>query len=130
MRIRSEPVEAVYRASILALGGSHDEARIFAERLVLADLRGMDWQGVRSLDRHYVNDLRQGDIRLGQPVQVLEQGPSSVVLDAGGELGVSAGAISPLIAGIKCPPNSSIGDIFQLCMKQLEEPRCSSGRTG
>lgn len=43
---------------------------------------------------------------------------------------VSAGDISPLISGIKCPPNSSTGDIFQLCVKRLEEPRCSSGRTG
>ena len=37
-------------------------------------------------------------------------------------VGVSADDKNPLNAGIKCPPNSSIGDIFQLCVKQLEEP--------
>jgi len=57
-------------------------------------------------------------------------GRKTLSLQIPGAADVSAGDKSPLIAGIKCPPNSSTGDIFQLCVKRLEEPRCSSGRTG
>jgi len=98
MLIRAEQLKALYRAIILRLGGSPEEAQTFAELLVIADLRGMDWQGVRSLDRHYLFDLQEGNIRLGQPIGVVAEGPSSVVLDAGGELGQVAGARAMLSA--------------------------------
>ena len=80
-------LKALYRAVILELGGTLDEAGTFADFLVLADLRGMDWQGIKSLDKHYVWSIQEGIIKLGQEIAVVSEGPAHLMLDAGGELG-------------------------------------------
>jgi ureidoglycolate dehydrogenase (NAD+) len=87
LRLRAPQLTGLYRAFITALGGSEDEAGAFAEQFVIADLRGMDWQGLKSLERHVVGPIRDGVIRLGRPVDLVREGPSSVVLDAHGGLG-------------------------------------------
>jgi L-2-hydroxycarboxylate dehydrogenase (NAD+) len=87
MLVREEQMKALYREVILRLGGSESEAETFAEFVVVADLRGMEWQGILSLDKHYVWSIQQGIIKLGQEISVVSEGSSFVVLDAGGELG-------------------------------------------
>jgi LDH2 family malate/lactate/ureidoglycolate dehydrogenase len=87
MKLAAEQLKALYRAFILELGGSDEEANTFAELVVLADLRGMEWQGVKALERHYIFDIQQGNIRLGQELEVLAEGPGSVAFDAHSELG-------------------------------------------
>jgi L-2-hydroxycarboxylate dehydrogenase (NAD+) len=80
-------LKAFYRALILALGGTEDEAQVFAEMYVLADLRGMDWQGVKSVHRYVVHPLEEGISKLGQRIDIESEGPSSVVLQANNEIG-------------------------------------------
>jgi L-2-hydroxycarboxylate dehydrogenase (NAD+) len=85
--LSADQLKGLYRACIEALGGTGEEARIFAEQFVIADLRGMEWQGLKSLDRHVVSPIRDGVIHLGRPVDVVRESASSVVLNAHGGLG-------------------------------------------
>jgi LDH2 family malate/lactate/ureidoglycolate dehydrogenase len=87
LTLHPDRLRALYTAVLRALGGSQEEAAIFAEHFLLADLRGMEWQGLKSLDRHIVSPVRDGVVKLGQPVDVLREGPSSAVLHAHGGLG-------------------------------------------
>src|SRR5437867_8387621 len=47
----------------------------------------MEWQGLKSLDRHIVDPIRRGTIRLKQPVDVVKAEGSTVVLNAHRGLG-------------------------------------------
>jgi LDH2 family malate/lactate/ureidoglycolate dehydrogenase len=85
--VPADTLRGLYRTFILNFGGTDEEANTFANLVLLADLRGMDWQGIRSLDRHYIFDIQHGNIRLGQPLTVLDQGIAHTVLDANRELG-------------------------------------------
>ena len=80
-------LQGLYHSFILALGGSSEEATTFAELLSIADLRGMDWQGIKSLHKHYVLPIQEGIIRLGETLEILGENSGCVTLDAHGELG-------------------------------------------
>jgi L-2-hydroxycarboxylate dehydrogenase (NAD+) len=77
----------LYRAFIRALGGTEEEAAVFADRFIVADLRGMEWQGLKSLDLHVVDPLQQGYMSLGKPVQVERETAAALLIEANGELG-------------------------------------------
>lgn len=85
--LRAEQLEAVYRRVILALGGSTFEADTFAAAFVLADLRGMQWQGFKSLDQHIIDPIQRGYSKLGQQVTIEQEGESSLAFEARGEIG-------------------------------------------
>lgn len=87
MRLRADQLKNFYRALIVGLGGSDEEARIFADMYMLADLRGMDWQGLKSIHRYVIFPIQQGITRLQQPIEVEKDSPSSVLLHANRELG-------------------------------------------
>jgi len=68
------------------MGVPEEDARITAEVLVTADLRGINSHGVARL-RRYVNGLRDG-MMIAQPdVQVLTETPVTALIDAGAGLG-------------------------------------------
>jgi L-2-hydroxycarboxylate dehydrogenase (NAD+) len=87
IRVTGEQLKSLYRAVITAIGGSPEEARIFAERFVIADLRGMDWQGLKALDMHILEPFEKGIVRVGQDIAIEHEAASSFVLEANGELG-------------------------------------------
>jgi L-2-hydroxycarboxylate dehydrogenase (NAD+) len=68
------------------MGVSPEDARIAADVLVAADLRGVDSHGVAHLDS-YVDDLRDG-VALARPsVRTLHETPVTALIDAGAGLG-------------------------------------------
>jgi LDH2 family malate/lactate/ureidoglycolate dehydrogenase len=68
------------------MGVSPEDARITADVLVQANLRGIDSHGVARLAR-YVNGLRDG-VMVAQPEQkVVVETPTTITLDAGAGLG-------------------------------------------
>lgn len=67
------------------------DARIAAEVLVSADMRGVDSHGVIRLDTYYGTRLRTGKMDPGTPLKVLQETLSTVAYDAGTGLGQVAG---------------------------------------
>jgi LDH2 family malate/lactate/ureidoglycolate dehydrogenase len=76
----------IFTALGLAPGQAEDSARI----LVAADARGIPSHGVARI-RRYAGGIRQGTIVCGAKPAVLHETPVSIVLDAGGAMGLSLG---------------------------------------
>ncbi len=72
----------VYRAA----GSPEDEARIVAEHLVEANLKGHDSHGVIRTTG-YLMQIRNGVTKPGAPTRVVEDAPSMAVIDGGWNLG-------------------------------------------
>lgn len=70
---------------------SEEDARIAAEILVTADLRGVDSHGLIRLDTYYGSRLRAGKIDPNTPLKVLNETAATVAYDAGAGLGQVAG---------------------------------------
>ncbi len=70
---------------------SEQDARIAAEILISADLRGVDSHGIIRLDTYYGSRLRAGLIDPTTPLTVLRETPTTLALDAGTGLGQVAG---------------------------------------
>lgn len=68
------------------MGVPEEDARITADVLVLADLRGIESHGVSRL-RRYVDGLRRGMIITAPEVKVEKETPATALIDAGGGLG-------------------------------------------
>ena len=68
-------------------GVSEDDARIAADVLVAADLRGIDSHGVARLRGFYVDRLRAGAMSPRPRVRVLRETPVTAVIDGGSGLG-------------------------------------------
>jgi LDH2 family malate/lactate/ureidoglycolate dehydrogenase len=68
------------------LGVSSEDARVTADVLVHANLRGIDSHGVARLVR-YVNGLRDGVMLAGPEQKIVVETPTTVTLDAGAGLG-------------------------------------------
>jgi L-2-hydroxycarboxylate dehydrogenase (NAD+) len=68
-----------------------EDARIAAEILVSADLRGVDSHGVIRLDTYYGTRLRSGRMDPSTPVKVLQETLTTAAYDAGAGLGQVAG---------------------------------------
>ena len=97
--VRAEPLLEFCVQVFEKMGVSSIDARITADVLVKANLRGIDSHGVARLAR-YVNGLRDG-VMLAHPEQkVLVETPTTITLDAGAGLGqpVSHRAMETAIA--------------------------------
>jgi LDH2 family malate/lactate/ureidoglycolate dehydrogenase len=70
---------------------SEEDARIAAEILIAADLRGVDSHGIIRLDTYYGSRLRAGLIDPKTPLTVIHETPAALSLDAGTGLGQVAG---------------------------------------
>ena len=75
-------VAAVARAAGLVA----DRADLLAELLTSNDLRGVFSHGTRQICR-YARMMRDGDLNVNPAVKVLQEGPTSVVMDGDGGLG-------------------------------------------
>ena len=89
MRVYAGPLKQFCECAFQKLGVSEEDARITAEVLVSADLRGIDSHGVARL-RRYVRGLQDG-MMIAQPeVRVVTETPATALIDAGAGLGQPA----------------------------------------
>ena len=86
LRVQAEPLKDFSVRVFQKMGVPEEDARITADVLVAADLRGIDSHGVARL-RRYVNGLRDGVMVARPQVQVLAEMPATALVDAGAGLG-------------------------------------------
>src|SRR5690606_32317407 len=77
-----EQVAAIY----IARGAPEADARVVAEILVTADLRGVDSHGVLNTVR-YVGEIDAGNYTVPQAIEVVTETSSTAVLDCGNGFG-------------------------------------------
>jgi len=86
VRVEREVVQGFCRRVFEQLGLAGEDARIAADVLIAADVRGIPSHGVARLWR-YVNGLRTGVMIPDAPVEKVVDTPSSLVIDAHGAMG-------------------------------------------
>jgi L-2-hydroxycarboxylate dehydrogenase (NAD+) len=86
-RIQAEPLKAFCRRIFEQLDVSEEDARITADVLVTADLRGVESHGVARLRTFYVNRIREGAVPAHPQVTIVHETPVTAVIDGGGGLG-------------------------------------------
>jgi LDH2 family malate/lactate/ureidoglycolate dehydrogenase len=86
LRIQAEPLKGFCVQVFQKMGVPEEDARITADVLVAADLRGIDSHGVARL-RRYVNGLRDRMMVARPQVQVVTETPATALIDAGAGLG-------------------------------------------
>jgi len=86
VRVWGEPLKEFCAQVFQQLDVPTEDARITADNLVTADLRGINSHGVARL-RRYVNGLRDGVMVARPDVQVLTETPATALIDAGAGLG-------------------------------------------
>lgn len=86
LQVRAEPLKDFCVRVFQKMGILEEDARITADVLVAADLRGIDSHGVARL-RRYVNGLRDGMMVARPEVQLLTDTPTTARIDAGAGLG-------------------------------------------
>jgi LDH2 family malate/lactate/ureidoglycolate dehydrogenase len=77
-------------AALVTAGAPAEDARLVAEILLAADLRGIESHGIARLRWFYVDRLRRGTIDAHPQTVTLRETPTSLALDAGNGLGHSA----------------------------------------
>lgn len=102
IRIHRNLLEQFCQAVFQRLHLSEADARIAAAVLVAADARGIPSHGVGRLER-YINGLTTGLMRPNAPIEIIEDTPVSVVIDAHGAMGapVSVQAMHTVIEKAK-----------------------------
>lgn len=86
MHIYADPLRDFCTKVFQKLGVPEEDARVTADVLVTADLRGIDSHGVARL-RRYVTGLRDGTIIARPSEQIVRETPTTALIDAGGGLG-------------------------------------------
>ena len=84
--VQAEPLQDFCANVFKELDVPEEDARITAEVLVAADLRGIDSHGVARLTR-YVNGLRDGMMVAQPPEKVMTETAATALIDAGAGLG-------------------------------------------
>ncbi len=85
-RVQAESLKAFCVKAFQQAGVSDQDARITAEILVAADLRGVQSHGVAHLKR-YVDGLRDGTMIARPRERIVVETPATATMDAGGGLG-------------------------------------------
>jgi L-2-hydroxycarboxylate dehydrogenase (NAD+) len=88
---RSEDVRDFVERFFQKLNVSHDDAKIAADVLLSADLRGVDSHGIIRLNTYYGSRLRQGLIDPTSPVSVINETATTLALNGGNGLGQVVG---------------------------------------
>lgn len=84
--VSAEVLSGFVRGLFVASGVPEDDARVVAESLVGANLRGHDSHGVMRVPQ-YLGFLEKGEYRVGVPLRVEHEAPAVVVCDAQWGLG-------------------------------------------
>lgn len=88
-RVQVQPLKDWVASVFRTLGVSAEDARVTADNLVAADLRGVESHGVARLGR-YTGRIKQGLILPHAAPMVVHETPSTALVDAGGGLGQPA----------------------------------------
>lgn len=89
-RVKVEDLHQFVCAVFERLGVPAEDARICADVLLAADLRGIESHGVSRL-MLYVNRIRNGTLSPVTKLQIIREGPTTAVLDAQNGMGMVAG---------------------------------------
>ena len=89
-RVGHEVLEQFVAGALAQLGVPEEDARVTAEVLVSADLRGIDSHGV-ARTRRYVQGLRDGVMLARPDIRVVHETPVTALLDGGAGLGQVVG---------------------------------------
>ncbi|BAA30380.1 Ldh family oxidoreductase [Pyrococcus horikoshii] len=92
------------------LGVPEEDAKIVADNLVMADLRGVESHGVQRLKR-YVDGIISGGVNLHPKIRVIREGPSYALIDGDEGLGQVVGYRSMKLA-IKKAKDTGIGIVI------------------
>jgi LDH2 family malate/lactate/ureidoglycolate dehydrogenase len=90
VRVNSDRLTEYVTRVFVALGVPEEDARVTADVLVLADLRGVDSHGVARL-RRYVQGLHDGMMVPRPNIQLVEETPATALIDGGAGLGQPVG---------------------------------------
>ena len=91
IRVPVEVMHSLVDRIFLALGLPGDDARIGADVLLYADVRGIDSHGVSNMLRHYVTWFREGAANPEPNIKVLRDAPAAATLDSDHGLGLVVG---------------------------------------
>lgn len=105
--VRYEELMDFVRSVFLRLGVPDEDAKVVAENLVTADLRGIESHGVARL-RRYVDGIRRGAVKVRPNVRIVSEGPSFALVDGDSGLGQVVGSFSMKLA-IRKAKESGIG---------------------
>ena len=97
-----------------ACGAPSSEAEIVAEHLVTSSLMGLDSHGIIRIPQ-YVNAVKEGIIRPGAAITILEETSTTAIVDAGYNFGQVGGMRAIKIAIEKARENSVSSVIVRRC---------------
>jgi L-2-hydroxycarboxylate dehydrogenase (NAD+) len=86
VKVWAEPLKEFVVRVLSKLDVPPEDARITAENLVMADLRGINSHGVARL-RRYVQGIQKGMMKVRPDIKTLVETPSTATIDAGSGLG-------------------------------------------
>ena len=88
VRIDEAPLRSTVTAIFRKMSVPDEDARIAADVLVSADLRGVDTHGVSNLLRQYVQRYREGALNPHPQIRVLRESLSAATVDSDNGLGI------------------------------------------
>jgi LDH2 family malate/lactate/ureidoglycolate dehydrogenase len=86
VKIKIKDLEIFVINVLKKCGLDEEDAKITCDVLLLADKRGIESHGVARLKR-YVNDIKQGTIRINNNIKIIKETPVSIVVDGEGGMG-------------------------------------------
>ena len=104
-QINPQRLEDFCARVMVKIGVSSNDAKIIAESLVAADLRGISTHGVARL-RYYIDEIRAGIAKPSANIQIVRETPSTALLDGGGGMGQPVSTRAMQIALDKAKNNS------------------------
>lgn len=107
VRIPEEELFSFVFKVLVKLGVPEKHAKIVADNLIMADLRGIESHGVQRLKR-YVDGILSGGINISPRIEVLREGASYALIDGDEGLGQVVG-YSAMRLAIKKAGDSGIG---------------------
>lgn len=104
--VRADDLRSTVASIFEKMGVAPDDARLGADVLVLADLRGVDTHGVSNMLRSYVNGYQSGEINPRPDWRIIRETPSTANIDSDRGLGI---IITPKAMGIAIQKAKSVG---------------------
>ena len=96
--VREDRIRTALEAIFLKMGQTEEDARLSADVLVMADLRGVESHGASNMVKRYVAWYNDGHINPRPQVRVLRQSSVTATLDADAGLGLHTGPRAMQIA--------------------------------
>ena len=98
IRVQRDALHSFAVEAFRRYGVPDEDAVIAADVLLESDLRGIESHGVPRLEQFYLTRLKDGRINPTPQIKVLQESPSTALVDADGGLGMVTGYRSMLIA--------------------------------